>query len=57
MAKLMEGTAEEPLLFTYKIEEKEVKKVSPSKEEELAALYSDDSLDSRSIPEEAYEGD
>ncbi len=57
MAKLVEGTAEEPLLFTYKIEEKEVKKESPRKDQELVALYSDDSLDSRSIPEENYEGD
>ncbi len=57
MAKLVEGTVEEPLLFTYKIEENEVKKESPIKEEELVALYSDDSLDERSIPEEAYEGD
>ncbi len=57
MAKLVEGTAEEPLLFTYKIEENEVKKESPRKDQELVALYSDDSLDSRSIPEETYEGD
>ena len=57
MAKLVEGTVEEPLLSTYKIEENEVKKESSIKEEELVALYSDDSLDERSIPEEAYGGD